>query len=384
MSEEEPMNQPGDKTLTLLAVGDLIFDRPNAESFFDLSLSTLKTADVLVGQGEVVFTDRGINTFMKVPAPHSDPKNMSAFSYAGFDVVTLAGNHIWDSGPPGVEDTIAGLQRYGIAYTGAGMTIDEARVPAIVKRKGTRFGFLSYNCVGPQASWATPDKPGCAYVHIINHCEFPEFGSPKFYTFAEPESLMQMTQDIRKLRSRCEVLVVSLHKGVGHTPAEIAMYDRQVSHAAVDAGADLVLGHHAHILKGIEQYKGKTIFHGLCNFVTVTRALWPEEAPTHNLRQYAKLRMERMQLDPEYKNYPFHPDAKRTIIAKCLVDDGKISRVSFLPCFIDKEGRPAICKNDEKGNEIMQYMDKITREGGLNARFKWDGDEVVIGHDENA
>lgn len=378
------MTTPDNKTLTLMAVGDLILDRPNAESFFEPSLPTLKTADVLVGQGEVVFTDRGIKTYTQVPAPPSDPKNMSAFAYAEFDVITLAGNHIWDSGAPGVEDTIAGLKGYGIAHTGAGMTIDEARVPAIVERNGTRFGFLSYNCVGPQASWATPDKPGCAYVHIINHCEFPEFGRPKFYTFADPESLAQMTQDIRALRSRCDVLAVSLHKGVGHTPAEMAMYDRQVSHAAIDAGADLILGHHAHILKGIEQYKGKTIFHGLCNFVTVTRALWPEEAPTHNLRQHAKLRMERMQLDPEYKNYPFHPDAKRTIIAKCCIEGGKITRVSFLPCFIDKEGRPEVCKNDDQGNEIKQYMEKITREGSLNARYEWDGDEVLFEHDETA
>jgi len=370
-------------TITLLAVGDLIFDMPNAESYLELSASTLREADVTVGQGEVVYTDRAVNTYTEIPAPPSDPKNMSAFKYGGFDVITLAGNHIWDSGPPGIEDTIKVLEDYGIAHTGAGMTIEEARVPVIIERKGTRFGFLSYNCVGPKSSWATPDKPGCAYVHILNHCEMTDFRRPKFYTFAEPDSLKEMITDIKSLRSRCDILSVALHKGVGHIPAEIAMYDQQVSYAAIDAGADFILGHHAHILKGIEQYKGKTIFHGLCNFVTVTRALHPEEAPSHNLRMHAKRRLERMQLDPEYPYYPFHPEAKKTIIAKCLIEDKKISRVSYLPCLIDKQGRPEILRHDERGQQIYDYMEKITRNADLNARYKWDGDEVLIhSHEE--
>jgi hypothetical protein len=368
----------GNETLILLAVGDLIFDMPNADSFLELSSSVLREADVTVGQGEVVYTDRPVNTYTTIPAPASDPKNMSAFQYGGFDVITLAGNHIWDSGPPGIQDTIKILEDYGIAHTGAGMSLEEARIPAIIERKGTRFGFLSYNCVGPKESWATPDKPGCAYVHILNHCETRDLGPPKFYTFAEPDSLKEMLKDIQSTRSRCDILAVALHKGVGHTPAEIAMYDQQVSYAAIDAGADLVMGHHAHILKGVEIYRGKVIFHGLCNFVTVTRALHPEEAPSHNLREHAKRRLERMQLDPEYPYYPFHPEAKQTIIAKCIIEDKRISSVRYLPCLIDKKGRPEILKKGKRGEEIFNYMEKITREGDLNARFTWCGDEVLI------
>ena len=374
-----PKGSMTDRTFTMMAVGDLILDRPDAESFFEFTAPTLRSADVVVGHGEVVFTSRGMPTYTEIPAPPSDPKNMSALPFAGFNVITLAGNHIWDSGAPGIEDTIAGLRKYDIAVTGAGMDIDEARIPAIIERDGIRFGFLSYNCVGPKASWATPDKPGCAYVHILTHCEVPNLlARSQIYTFAEPSSLKAMVDDIQKIRSRCDVLAVALHKGIGHTAAELAMYDQQVSYAAIDAGADLILGHHAHILKGIEWYKGKIIFHGLCNFVTVTRALWPEEAPSWNLREHAKRRMERMQLDREYLNYPFHPEARQTIIAKCLVDHGEISRVSYLPCLIDKKGRPEILKNDEEGQQVFLYMDKITREADLNARYAWEGDEVVI------
>jgi poly-gamma-glutamate synthesis protein (capsule biosynthesis protein) len=285
---------------------------------------------------------------------------------------------VWDAGAPGIEDHIAELEKYGIVHTGAGMTLDEARRPAIVERKGTRIGFLSYNCVGPKSSWARADKPGCSYVQILTHVELPEFGPQVTYTFAEPESLNAMVSNIEALRSACDVLVVALHKGVLHVPAEIAMYDRQVSYAAIDAGADLVVGHHAHVLKGIEFYRGKAIFHGLNNFVTVTLCLWPEHAPTLKLKAHALKRQKYFKPDPEYAVYPFHPEARKTIIAKCIVEEGRITRLSYLPCLINKSGQPEALKHDERGQEVFDYMEKITREPGLNARYAWAGDEVMV------
>ena len=370
-----------DKTLTMMAVGDLILDEPQAESYFDYVAPVLKSADVVVGQGEVVFTNRGICSSTDVAAPPCDPTNMSAIPYAGFNVITLAGNHVWDSGPAGIEDTIAGLRNYGIAFCGAGMNIDEARQPAIVKRNGTTFGFLSYNCVGPKESWATAKKPGCAYVNILTHYELDHAtpgGPPSIYTFAEPRSLEAMVANIQKLRPLCDVLVVVLHKGIGHVPAKLAMYEQQVSYVAIDSGADLILGHHAHILRGVEQYKGKTIFHGLCNFVTVTRALAPD--PTQDSQQWALRRKELFGFapDPEYPTYPFHPEARQTIIAKCTIKNRKITQVSYLPCLVNKQGQPEILKNDERGQQVFNYMDKITRAAGLNAQYEWDGNEVVI------
>lgn len=368
----------GSKKLIMLAVGDLILDRPEPESFFTLSAEVLRSADVVVGQGEVPYTKRGIDTYGEVPAPPADPENLKALPYAGFNVITLAGNHVWDAGAPGIEDHIAELRKYGIVHTGAGMNIDEARKPALIERQGTRFGFLSYNCVGPKESWARPDKPGCAYVQILTHVEVPNFGPLATYTFAEPNSLKTMINDIKGLRPLCDVLVVALHKGVGHVPAEIAMYDQQVSYAAIDAGADLILGHHAHVLKGIEIYGGKVIFHGLCNFVAVTLCLWPEHAPTLKLREHTVRRQKYFPLDPDYAVYPFHPEARKTIIAKCTVEDGQIARIGYLPCLINKKGQPEILKFDERGQEVFDYMEKITRGAGLNARYEWEGDEVVI------
>jgi hypothetical protein len=287
------------KNLTMLAVGDVyLHATPPAEPLFAKVAPVLRSADVALGHGKCMFSLRGINTFAdmglarvgeRFETPSGDPRNMSALHDAGFDVITLANCHTWDAGDPGVEDTIAGLQDLGIAHCGAGMNIDEARRPAVVERDGTRFGFLTYNCTGPMGSWALPHKSGCAYVHIVAAYELdvPCIGGyPTTYTFAEPGSLKAMVDDIHKLRPLCDVLVVFLSKGLGLLPARLAMYEQQVSYAAIDAGADLVLASHAHILKGIEQYKGKWIFHGLGNFI-ISATVAPGRGDSH-MREFIK------------------------------------------------------------------------------------------------
>jgi poly-gamma-glutamate synthesis protein (capsule biosynthesis protein) len=254
------------------------------------------------------------------------------------------------------------------------MNIDEARKPAILEREGTRFGFLSYNCVGTMGQWATKIKPGCAYVRIISHYEMNGAnpgGAPDVYTFAEPNSLEAMEDDIRKLRPMCDVLVVAFHKGVLGFPDKLAMYDKQVSHAAIDAGADLILGHHSHILKGVERYRGKIIFHGLGHFIFDVATLPQEFRSPLGISPGAP-----------YFSQPFKPAidpaSRWTIIAKCIIDDGNISRVGYIPCFVNEQRQTEVLKNDEKGQQMFDFMDKITKGASLNIRFEWSGDEVAI------
>jgi poly-gamma-glutamate capsule biosynthesis protein CapA/YwtB (metallophosphatase superfamily) len=378
----------GAKTLTMLAVGDLILNTSEPEPLFALVAPVLKSADVIVGQVEVVFTRRGIPTWVEgikmPPAVPCDPANINALSTAGFNVITLAGNHVCDSGVPGIKDTIAGLRNQGIAFVGAGMNIDEARRPAVIERDGTRFGFLNYNCVGPSGTWATPIKPGCAYVQIIEHYEQTNYsnpgGPPTAYTFIEPRSLETMVNDIHKLRPLCDILVVGLHKGIVFVaPKILAMYEQPISHAAIDAGADLVLGHHQHMLKGVELYKGKVIFHGLNHFVNAPPQLEGHKANERlPLRVVKKIRGE--SIDFEDPKFVFLEDERhQCIIAKCMIKGGQISRVSFLPCLINEQLQPEILKkNDERGQKIFDFMDQITKGAGLNGRFEWEGDEVVV------
>ena len=361
------------KKLTMQAVGDVILEKPNAGQYLSLVAPTFKKSDVVLGMGEVMLSDRSIRTFVEFfPSPGGPASNCKVLADAGFNVINLAGNHAFDSGAPGIEDTVNGLKKLGIAVTGAGMNIDEARTPAIIERGGTRFGFLNYNCVGPIGEWAHKFKPGCAYVQILTHYELGGAnpgGPPDVYTFAVPRTLDMMTEDIMKLRPLCDVLTVSFHKGILGNPEMLAMYDKQVSHAAIDAGADLVQGCHAHMLKGIEMYKGKAIYHGLGQFVSVGAGLTDEQR-----KEFRSLG------GPNMSTYVLRLDPARnlTMIAKCVIEDKKITKLSYLPCQINDDQKPEILKHDAKGQQVFDFMDRITKAAGLNVGYEWDGDEIMI------
>lgn len=118
-------------------------------------------------------------------------------------------------------------------------------------------------------------------------------------------------------------MVVGLHKGVGHTPAVLAMYERPVARAAVDAGAHAVFAHHAHIMRGIEIHRSGPVYHGLGNFATVTRALTPDGNDSPERRAWARRRVElyRFAPDPAMPYYPFHQESRNTVVARVEADD---------------------------------------------------------------
>jgi poly-gamma-glutamate capsule biosynthesis protein CapA/YwtB (metallophosphatase superfamily) len=365
---------------TLLATGDLIIDEPDPDSYFEPARPVLRSADVVVGHVEVPFTRRRAGT-PNIPLRARDPAKLSALARAGVRVASLGANHVYDEGTPGVHDTLEGLRRRRIAPFGAGLDLDEARAPAYLECNGLTFGFLSYNCVGPKESWAGPAKAGGAYVHVLTLYELDHAspgGPPSIYTGAEADSLERMKDDIARARGQCDVVSVSLHKGMAHTPGLIVPYEKQVARAAVDAGADLVIGHHAHILRGIEIYKGKPIYHGLGNFVTVTHALSPQGATDPNDWALRRTKLFGFAPDPETPEYPFHPESRNTVLAKCVVSASGEIEPRFLPVRINRRSQPEVLGQDARGRAVFDYVERITRAAGLSTRFAWDGDEVLV------
>ena len=193
-----------------------------------------------------------------------------------------------------------------------------------------------------------------------------------------------MAADIAALRTQCEVLVVALHKGLGHVPAQIEWYETQVSRAAIDAGADAVIGHHAHILRGIELYRGRPIFHGLGNFVSVTRALNIEGNASPERLAWARKRQQLFGFvpDPAMPTYPFHPDSRHTMVA-CLSwrregsgPSGTASGVfeaGYIPCWIDAQARPTPLERAAAADTVA-YVQRIGEQAGLNTRHEWHTD----------
>ena len=123
------------------------------------------------------------------------------------------------------------------------------------------------------------------------------------------------------------------------------------------------------------------IFHGLNQLVAILLGLAPKPGQDKKSWAQKRKRLYNFEPDTENPNYPFHPDSKQTIIAKCVIEDGKIKKVTYLPCLINKIGQPEILKHDERGERIFEYMKRISAEAELKARFEWNGDEVLIHQD---
>lgn len=156
-------------------------------------------------------------------------------------LVNCANNHVFDYGLQGIEETIRNLDSAGVKYVGIGKNLRDARTPIILDAKGRRFGFLGY--YGGGDFEATAKRPGFA---------------PRYERY--------ILEDVRSLKKKVDFVVVNFHWGTERAP-EPDTWQVRLAHRVVDAGADLIVGHHPHILQGIEQYQGKHIAYSLGNFV---------------------------------------------------------------------------------------------------------------------
>ncbi len=304
------------------------------------------------------------------------------FANAGFDIMSFASNHTLDFSDEALFDTLDALRKNNIIAIGAGRNIKEARKPAIIERKGTRVGFLAYCSVVPPGFDAKENRAGVAPVRAITAYEQIDWQAgtpPRIHSKAYPGDLAAMVKDIKKLRRKVDVLVVSMHWGIHHVPAIIAQYQYEVGHAAIDAGADIIIGHHAHILKGIEVYKGKVIFFSLCNFQMDMFLDTLTLDSKHRRVGFELDPARRYEVDPEYPTHAFHIDSKKTMLVKCTIADKKIQRVAFLPLWMNKKGQPEpLVRTDPRSDEVYRYMQWLCKDQRLDTKFSRKGDEVVV------
>ncbi|MBB4614957.1 CapA family protein [Novosphingobium taihuense] len=350
--------------MTIVLAGDLVLDEPDAPHWLAGIAPALKGADLAVGHLEVPHTARGQEMQGDVPAPGAPPENVAAIAGAGFHMLSLAGNHIADCGADGIADTLSLMADAGLVGAGAGLSLAEARKPAILVVSDRRIGLLSYNCVGPENSWASERQAGCAYLRIETADGAPIAPAADLVRVTD-EALEVLRADIAALREKADFVMIALHKGVVHTPARLAPYERAISHAAIDAGADVVIGHHAHIVRGIEFHRSKPIFHGLGNGCVVTSALSPaQDHPAR--REWAERRkaLFGFEPDPAYTLAPFHPEAVNAMLGRLTVhDDGRIE-AGIIPVDVIAPGRPVLAEAERK-DAIARYIENITAAAGL-------------------
>ncbi len=201
----------------------------------------LAAADVAFVNLESPFSDRGrlVERGMVFKA---EPATIEGLRLAGIDVVSTANNHARDCGAYGLEYTLRWLGEHGIRAAGTGVDEQAARAGAVLERNGLRFGFLAYTYDQSNGNHKDRD-PRVAMLD------------------AE-----KMREDVERMRSRAEVVVVSMHAGEEYR-ARPGREQVEFARAAIEAGARVVAGHHPHVVQPAERYLGGVIFYSLGNLV---------------------------------------------------------------------------------------------------------------------
>lgn len=256
LSVEKKQESFNDSEISLFLVGDIMLDRGveymiNKEGKGDFRFPFLKIAnelkksDILFANLEGPISDRGI----KVGSIYSfrfNPKAVEGLIYAGFDVLSLANNHMLDYQRIALEDTMRILEENNIDYVGAGFNKEAAFSLKIKEIKNTKIGFLAYTNLGLKNWQAGNENSGISWIN--------------------ENDISKVTEDIKKAKEKVDILIISLHAGEEYKKNPIPF---QVSFArsCIDNGADLVVGHHSHVVQRIEKYKDGWIAYSLGNFV---------------------------------------------------------------------------------------------------------------------
>lgn len=236
--------------IKLVFLGDTMLDRgveTKVRNFFEGDYSRLfdnldfSDADIVFVNLEGPVSDKGRNVGSKWSF-RMDPVVLPVLKNAGIDIVSFANNHVGDWSQAAFEDTLTRLEENDIAYTGAGWNWADAIQPTVLEVDGVSIGFLGFTDVGPNWMKAKETTPGIL--------------------LASDTTLESIIKDAA---ASVDVLVTSFHWGEEYTPHNT--HQTELAHAAIDAGADLVIGHHSHVIQDIEWYNDKLIAYGLGNFI---------------------------------------------------------------------------------------------------------------------
>lgn len=367
--------------IILYAVGDVGPNRADPLSIFQYTAPFLRKGDLAFCQLEPALSRRGTPLPQARLPMRADPGAAEAIRRAGFDVVSFASNHCMDWGREAFQDTIDALEAQQLHVIGVGQNIDEARAPAILQNgdRSAKVAFLAYNSILPQGYWADSDRPGCAPLRahtVYEQIEHDQPGTPcRVHTYAHRADMHGMVKDIREAKSRSDVVIVSMHWGIHFVPSVIADYQKELAYAAIDAGADLILGHHPHILKGIEMYKGKAIFYSLANFALESPFTFADHLETKESHK------EIVALNPEFKqgSQSLPRDSYKSILVKCRIRPTGIEQVAFIPVMIDEQSQPHLLTAEEPHfAEIVSYLQQISEDQQMELNVSIQENEVLL------
>jgi len=291
------------KVVKLMAVGDVMLRTRDRDPFGKVR-SVLRCKDILFGNLETVLAD-GAEKAQKAYISSTPPNLAKELRKAGFDVINVANNHIMDLGVEGLNKTLEVLNENSLLFIGVRNRIF-TEPWAIVERNGVKIGFLGYSKSG--------------------------FGDSRKDIFKKIDEA-EIVADIRNLRLQCDAVIVSLHWGIEKafypSPKQVAL-----AHKLIDSGATIILGHHPHVIQGIERYRSGLIAYSLGNF--------------------------QFEFDPEECSGRRNKRTNQSFILSVELSKDGVENYSIIPIMIDEDFVPYI-PVEKKQEEIRHFLSEISK-----------------------
>lgn len=336
--------------ITLALVGDVAARRPEPRALLEHVAPLFREADIAFCNHEFPLCDRGEPWPGKAGSVvRSEPGAVVALTEAGIDVVNLANNHTMNYGPEGLLQTIEVLDAAGIAHCGAGPNREAAHRPAVLERQSLRVAFLGYTSVYQPGFGATAQRAGVATVRVDTayrqHRRALEEPGAALEVICTPDAADRaaMEEDVGRARAEADLVVVSWHWGQSIGAKHLLDYQRELGHAAIDAGAGLIVGHSPHVLQAVEVYGGGVICYSLAQFGL--------DFPLADV------------------------DTHDTAMARCRVVDGRLERVALTPALIGEDNRARMADGEEHAR-IVERLERLSRP--LGTTFRAEGNELVV------
>ncbi len=318
--------------VSLAVVGDIMLSRVVADKITSKGedypwvgiADWLSGADIVFGNLETPFTP-GRRILTGEMIFRADPELAAVLKRYNFSVLSLANNHTMNFGVTGLLDTLAALRAAGIEYVGAGKDSIEAGAPVYFEKGGLRFAFLAYNDndVVPPGYEAGADKPGTAFMDI-----------------------KAMERAVAGAKAEADFVIISMHSGVEYEGRHNRCQE-DFARAAIEAGAELVIGHHPHVVQDVELYQGKYIFYSLGNIIF--DQMWSQET-------------------------------RQALGAKIFFTRDGVSRIILYPFRIDDYAQP----NPVGGGAAEDILSRLDQELETAPIFVWSPVEKIFKREEVA
>lgn len=417
-------NQKEISPLTMVLTGDSIITRRlsvYSEPQFLKLIEIIRTADVAFTNLEILFHDyepypmhESGGTYLR-----AEPSLAKELVWAGFDLVSRANNHAGDFGVLGMQLTTKYVEEAGLVQAGVGRSLAEAREARFLETGKARIALISCASTFPDHARASrsrddiPPRPGLnplrfttTYVVTADQLEYlrsllQQWGltppkesdqlmflrqrivkgeAPEIRTSLNQDDLTEITAVIRNASGLADLTIVSVHSHEqGKDRFSPAPFLVDFAHAAIEAGADVVVNHGPHILKGIEIYKGKPIFYSLGNFIFQNET--PLRLPQENYEAY-RLGEDKHVADfnearysSDRRGFPSQPEYWESVVASLKWQGKELQEIKLIPISLGfgkprwVRGRPLLA-DPTLSRKIIEDLKKLSQPFGVTIEFK--------------